>query len=97
MNPQIVYGFELRLEDIIISEPGVEVVAYSRIPQLRLVEKLRDSNPKAFDKLLSLTFGDDIEAVRNCVEENWGKEVAEILARRNVDVGEILPMINGPE
>lgn len=90
-------GFELGPEDIIIEESGIGAMAYSRIPQLRLVKKLYETNPEAFSKMLTLSFSGDYQGTKQFITQTWGQDLAESLAKSDVDIKAVLPTIGKRE
>lgn len=89
MHPEI-EGFKLEPEDIIIEDPETGAISYSRISQLRLVQKLHETNTEAFGKLLRLSFSGDHEGVKQLITQTWGQDFSESLIKSDIDIKSLL-------
>jgi|GEM_PF-3173218 len=97
-GPVVVGGHQLQPKDIFV-EPGVGGGAYSRIPQLRLIETMQATMPtENFNALIKGCFNGDTTSVRHVIQEQFGEPLASALDDRQglADPLELIKLVGPP-
>lgn len=95
MSPEDSSGFRIKEEELFaaIEEKILYVARCTRIPEMRLVEKMSSAHPDEFNKIIGAYLKDDAAGSEDLMEKTYGKEIAGKLAENNFDIKEIIGMI----
>jgi hypothetical protein len=88
-------GFALREDEIIPTAPGENLVAFSYIPEIRLVEHLQSSKPELFQALLKAAFEGNREEASTLLEQTLGSQMRGKLGDLSVPTRELVAELSG--
>ena len=79
-------GIAVTKDDILLAEPGKPPVHYSRIPEMRLIEKIKLKHPDVFDQLWRNAFHGDATSAENTMKNTYGIEISTALRSPHADL-----------
>lgn len=88
-------GFDLREDEIIPTVPGENLVAFSYIPEIRLVEYLQINKPELFQALLKAAFEGNREKASTLLEQALGSQMRDKLGDLSVPIRELVAELSG--
>lgn len=94
MRPQV-DDFALRENEIIPTAPGENLVAFSYIPEIRLVEHLQSSKPELFQALLKAAFEGNREEASTLLEQALGSQMRDKIGDSSVPTRELVAELSG--
>lgn len=78
-NKSSIEGFKIHADDILYVGAGDEAVAYTRIPEMRFVEKIKITDQAAYDLLVKAAYRGQPDEARAIISSRFGSELAESL------------------
>lgn len=68
-------GFVLRADDIFWATKGSYLLVYSRVPEMRVLEKINEINPQVFQAIMLAVFSGDRGKLFGSIRDTFGVEV----------------------
>ena len=93
VKPEI-EGFRLAEQDMIPVGNGESELSYSRLPEIRLIEQIKNISSEVFERLVELAFLGQKEKARDVLQHLLGRKVCDVMMNRAVSANELLRMIN---
>lgn len=88
-------GFRIKEDELLIATEGESevVFSYTRIPELRLVEKIQLLHPEDFKKIMELSLRGEVSAVENFISGAFGEDFSEKIKKKDANIKELIAMI----
>lgn len=92
MKP-VIEGIEIQEDDILPTAPGENLVAFSYIPEIRLIEYLKSNHLELFQSLLKAAFEGERDRASILLEKSFGAEIRDMFADGKVSTKDLLTQL----